>query len=146
LFRTDIEEDVVEAVRRGKGEFALVVESSVIILAYRFEDAIPWEDVPYTWHLQPEDRRVIPLLDASPEARSLLWIALVGADDGIIHAQRGMTLSPAFGRALKLAIREQAMMPFSPTECTSAIRRLCLEFSHPADRLSLAVARTMGNE
>ncbi len=41
----------------------------------------------------------------------MLWITLVGAEDGIIHAQRGMTLSPAFTRELHDAIRTQAMRP-----------------------------------
>jgi len=76
----------------------------------------------------------------------LLWISLVGAEDGIIHAQRGMTLSPGFSRALHDAIRAQALMAFDAKECTLAISRVVLNHPSTIDRLSLAVARTMGNE
>ena len=79
------------------------------------------------------------------EARALLWITLVGAEDGIIHAQRGMTLSPAFTRALHDAIRDQAMGRFDPSDCTAAISRLYLPHLDTVDRLASAVARTMGN-
>jgi hypothetical protein len=70
----------------------------------------------------------------------------VGADDGIIHAQRGMTLSPGFTHVLHAAIRNQAFVAFDAHECMSAIARVCDDYSTTADKLALAVARTMGNE
>ena len=146
LFRSDIHEDIVNEVRRGQAEFALIVEPPLIVLAYRFGQSIPWDDVPYSWHLQPVSWRVVPSVDHSPEARALLWISLVGAEDGIIHAQRGMTLSPSFTRSLHDAIRTQALMAFDPEDCTSAISRVFLNYPSTVDRLSLAEARTMGNE
>ena len=106
---------------------------------------IPWDDAPYSWHLQPEFRRVVPASVVASEARALLWITLVGADDGIIHAQRGMTLSPPFTRALHDAIRTQAMMPFDSRDCTSAMADLYLARPEMLDRLESAVARSMGN-
>ena len=107
----------------------MIVEPPVIVLAYRFGHSIPWSDVPYSWHLQPVAWRVVPSLDHSPEARALLWISLVGADDGIIHAQRGMTLSPCFTRALHDAIRAQALTAFDAEECTTAISQGLSQFS-----------------
>ena len=77
---------------------------------------------PYTWHMQPAHCRVTPPLESSPETRALLWITLVGADDGMIHAQRGMTLAPAFTRTLQDAIRAQASTPFDPDLCTDSHR------------------------
>ncbi len=145
LFHPEIGPDLIDDVRRGPAEFGLIVRQPVIVLAYRFGDAIPWEDTPYSWHLQPEFRRLIPAAVGAPEARALLWITLVGAEDGIIHAQRGMTLSPPFTRALHDAIRTQAMRPFDPCACTSAISNLYLTRPDPIDRLDIAVARTMGN-
>jgi hypothetical protein len=76
----------------------------------------------------------------------LLWISLVGAEDGMIYAQRGMTLSPGFTRALNDAIRAQALMAFDPEECTMAIARVFLDYPTTVARLPLALARTMGNE
>jgi hypothetical protein len=117
-----------------------------MVIAYRFGDAIPWDDVPYSWHLQPKSWRLIPPAEQSPESRALLWITLVDAEDGIIYAQRGVTLSPGFTRSLHGAIRAQALMNFDPEMCTSAISKVFLNYPRVADRLSLATARTAGNE
>jgi hypothetical protein len=145
VFSAEIGPERVDDVRRGPAEFALIVRDAVMVLAYRFGESIPWDDVPYCWHLQPEFRRVIPAAVVAPEARSLLWITLVGADDGIIHAQRGMTLSPPFTRALHDAIRHQAMSPFDSIDCTAAIASLYRPYRDAVHRLESAVARTMGN-
>jgi hypothetical protein len=145
VFSPAIGPELIDDVRRGPAEFALIVQNPVIVLAYRFGESIPWEDVPYCWHLQPEFRRVVPAAVVAPEARALLWITLVGADDGIIHAQRGMTLSPPFTRALHDAIRHQAMSPFDSSDCTAAISSLYPPHQDTVDRLASAVARTMGN-
>ena len=146
LFYPDIHDSMIDDVRQGESEFAIISEPPVIVLAYRFGKAIPWEDVPYTWHLQPASWRVVPSTNHSPETRALLWVSLVGASDGIIHAQRGVALSPSFTLALHNAIRAQALTEFDPDECTLAISRLFLTSRDPVDRLSQAVAHTMGNE
>ena len=101
---------------------------------------------PYTWHMQPAHCRVTPPLESSPETRALLWITLVGADDGMIHAQRGMTLAPAFTRTLHDAIRAQASTPFNPDRCTSVIGDLFVAHPNTLSRLPMAQARTMGNQ
>ena len=132
--------------RRGEVELALIVELPLIVLTYRFGQSIPWNDVPYSWHMQPVSWRVVPSVERSLESRALLWITLVGADDGIIHAQRGVTLSPSFTRSLHGAIRTQALMAFDPEECTSAISKVFLNYPTTVERLALAEARTMGNE
>jgi hypothetical protein len=146
LFRRDMEPDLVTDMLRGLAEFAIIVDHPLIVLAYRFGDSLSWDDVPYSWHLQPAGEREIPSLNCAPETRALLWVSLVGAQDGIVHAQRGMTLSPRFTRTLYDSIREQAMMVFQPKDCTAAVSRLYLNYSSVTERLSLAAARTMGNE
>ena len=145
-FISNIEDDVVYDVRQGEVELALIVELPLIVVAYRFGQSIPWNDVPYSWHLQPMSWRVIPTLKLSLETRALLWITLVGADDGLIHAQRGVTLSPSFTRSLHEAVRAQALMAFDPDDCTSAISKVFLNYPSTVDRLALAQARTLGNE
>jgi hypothetical protein len=145
LFCSDIDDDIVNAVRQGPAEFGLIVQHPVIVLTYCFGLSIPWNDVPYSWHLQPECRQRIPEDNRAPDHRTLLWISLVGADDGIIHAQRGMTLSPGFTRALNEAIRAQALRAFDPQDCTLAISRIFLEYPTTLDRLTLTTVRTMGN-
>jgi hypothetical protein len=146
LFRSDISDDIISEVRRGEVELALIVELPLIVLAYRFGDTLAWNDVPYCWHMQPPSWRTVPSVDCALEARALLWITLVDATDGIIQAQRGVTLSPRFTRSLQEAIRAQALMPFDPDECTTAVSKIFLTYPSTVDRLSLAEARTMGNE
>jgi hypothetical protein len=146
LFHSDITEDMVQDVRQGHSEFALIVEPPVIVLAYRFGRSIPWGDAPYSWHLQSAKWRVVPPLNPSPESRALLWVSLVGAEDGIIRAQRGLTLSPRFTCTLQDAIRAQVVTAFDPGKCTKVISNIFLNHPSTVDRLSLAVARTNGNE
>jgi hypothetical protein len=146
LFHSDLRDEVVHEVRRGEVELALIVELPLIVVTYRFGQSIPWSDVPYSWHLQPMTWRIIPELEPSLQTRALLWITLVGANDGIIHAQRGVTLSPAFTRSLHDAIRTQALTAFDAEDCTSAISKVFLNYSSTVDRLVLAEARTRGNE
>ena len=146
LFLSDVNDHIVHDLRYGEAEFAVIVEHPVLVLAYRFGQSIRWSDVPYTWHMQPAHCRVTPPLESSPETRALLWITLVGADDGMIHAQRGMTLAPAFTRALQDAIRAQASTPFDPDLCTTTIGDLLVAHPNTLSRLHLAQARTLGNQ
>ncbi len=145
LFRSDISKRVVQEVRFGEAEFAATVQLPLIILSYRFGDGIPWGDVPYCWQMEPAHCRIVPPQETSPDSRALLWITLVGAHDGIIHAQRGMTLAPEFTRVLNNAIRAQARLPFDPDRCMTAISELLVSHPDPVSRLARAQARTMGN-
>lgn len=146
LFQAEIGEGAVSDLRQGAAEFALIVDLPLIVFAHRFGGLSTWSDVPFSWHLQPSANRVLPSLTNSPDARDLLWLTLVGSRDGIIHAQRGMTLSPTFSFALRQAILAQATTFFDPAECTLAISRLYISYPDIADRLTLATARTLGNE
>ncbi len=146
LFRRDIDLEMVEDVTRRQAEFALFVEHPLIVLAYRFGESIVWNDVPYCWHLQAAGSRAVPATRDQAEARVLLWATLVSAEDGIIRAQRGLTLSPEFSRALNDAIRTQALTSFDPNAYTSAISRAYVGHGPTETRLSLALSRTMGNE
>jgi hypothetical protein len=146
LFHGDIDEQMIQDVKYGEAEFAVITKPPVIVLAYRFGSSIPWNDVPYCWHFQPAHWRVIPDREASPEARALLWITLVEARDGIIRAQRGMTLAPEFTSTLHAAIRAQARVPFDPDRCTAAVSDLLVAHPSTFARLPLAQARTIGNQ
>lgn len=145
LFHPAVDESIVEDVKRGEAEFAVIVEHPVLFLAYRFGANGAWSDVPYCWHMQPPHSRILPAPESSPEARALLWITLVGAHDGIIHAQRGMTLAPGFTRILHDAIRAQAHAGFHPYKCMDAMKDLLVTHPSTAHRLPLARARTVGN-
>ena len=85
-------------------------------------------------------------LEGSADSRAFLWITLVSATDGIIRAQRGLTLSPNFSRVLNAVVRAQALMPFDPEECIGAISRIYLTRAASSSHWSSAIAYTMGNE
>jgi hypothetical protein len=145
IFHPDIDEGLIHDVKRGELEFALMVQHPVLLLAYRFGASRAWSDIPYCWHMQPSHARIVPPTEASPEARALLWISLVGAGDGLIHAQRGVTLAPEFTRALHEAIRAQAESCFQPYRCMDALADLLITRPSTMHRLPLAQARTVGN-
>ncbi len=145
LFVQSIDARIIDDVRRGEAEFAMVGESPVFLLAYRMGERAGWSAVPFGWHLQHAESRVVPSLDASPEARALLWISLVGADDGIIHAQRGVALGPAFTRSLHKAIQTQATTSFNSLECMLAMSELPRDESSLSRWIDEADVRTMAN-
>lgn len=145
LFVSSPTPEMVAGVRRGEARFALSEVGPVFYLAYWFEGSPGWADVPYCWHLQHREQRATPPTAASPESRALLWISLVGADDGLIHAQRGVTLSPEFTRELHRAIRAQAAAPFDPLECALSIAEACRERPDAERRLDSAYAWSAGN-
>jgi len=146
LFRPKITQDLIEDIRRGPAEFALVVEKPIFILSFRLGESAEWGDAPYCWHLQPESRKLIPSFEPEyKDLRSLLWVTLVGSEDGIIHAQRGFTLSPEFTGSLHEAIRSQAMRSFDPLQCAITVGSIFNDRSSVEDRLERASARTFGN-
>ncbi len=145
VFQPGLDDETVQDVKRGQAEFALVVREPILLLAYRFGDAGVWADTPYCWHMHPPHTRLIPPDETSNESRALLWITLVGADDGIIHAQRGVTLAPDFTRVLHDALRRQAHGGFRSDDCVAALSDLLVHHPSTADRLALACSKTIGN-
>jgi hypothetical protein len=131
----------VEAVRRGRSEFALYSEADLIVLCYRFEGKranIPWSDASYQWHLVPPAERVMPADPAglTPESRVPLHVVLVNAIGGLIEAMRVVTLSPELTRALFAAIRSQAAAPWDREAHDRAL--VDLYRTHTSDRLAAA--------
>ena len=146
LFHSRIDDRLVNDVRSGETEFAVVVSRPLVVLAFRFSDSIPWNDVPYCWYMYPPHCRMAPPKEFSTHTRALLWATLVGANDGVIHAQRGLTLSPEFTRVLHDAIRAQVSTPFDPHAYMVSVNDLLAAHPNPLERLSLAQIRTIGNQ
>ncbi len=144
IFASRITPRLIDDVRRGETEFALTIDGPVMHLAHRFGADGRWGDVPYVWRLQDPDERAVP--SATPAGqRTLLWVSLVGSDDGLIHAQRGVALGPDFTLALHEAIQAQAFSPFDPLECILAFHELLDERPDADQRLRRATARAVGN-
>ena len=146
LFRHDISREMVHEVRQGEIELALIAELPLIVLAYRFGEVITWDDVPYSWHLQPASCDVIPSVDCSPHARahcsgSPLWVPMM-----VSFKRSGASLCRHSLRTRCNPPYASGVMPFNPDECTTAISKVFLDYPKTVDRLVLAKARTMGNE
>jgi len=97
----------LQDVRKGNAQFAILPYRSVLFLLFRFGDG-GWSDAPFAWWMVPEDQRILPPTDLTPESRSLLNVILVGADDGLIKVLRLVTLSPHFTREMFACIHRQA--------------------------------------
>jgi hypothetical protein len=123
-------------VRKGRADFALVVDPPVLMLCYRLGDGIHWSDAPFSWHRVPADQRALPP-DTEPVQRALLHAVLIDANNGIIRAMRAMSLSPSFTAALHRAIRAQAAIPWEPRayDATLALlqRRTSAELAEGAE-------------
>ena len=136
----------VEAVRKGRCEFGLVVDGPIIFLLYRFHPAIDWSDATYSWHLVPETERTLPQPEGA-ETRALLHVDLIEADSGLVRALRVVTFSPAFTRALHSAIRQQAASPWPGREAyDDALASVYKRYPTSKDLLRRAVARSVGGE
>jgi hypothetical protein len=134
----------VEAVRKGRCDFAVAVEGPVIFLLYCFRPAADWSDAPYSWHLLPETEQALPDVEG-PETRALLQVVLTDAQTGLVRVLRAVTFSPSFTRALHRAIRQQAASPWPGRAAyDAALRDLYRRYATSEDLLRRAVAWTVG--
>lgn len=145
VFHRGVSPRLIDDFGRGSSEFALIAEAPILVFAFRFGATIPWSTALYSWHLQSESRRVVPRRASDRDARAFLWTTLVGCDDGVIHAQRGLTLGPEFRLALNRSIRSQSARAFDPRRCMAAVGSLIANRADGVPRLDLALARTVGN-
>lgn len=153
LFLEDPSRHEIDAVRKGPCEFALYVEPPLISLCYQFADArghgLPWSDANYSFHQVREklpDEAQLPIgwEEGSPETRALLDVILIDAASGIVRAQRAVTWSPEFTRAIHRAIREQAHRPWDAAEYARAQRELYQHYPTSAALLAACQYRTKG--
>jgi hypothetical protein len=124
-FRPDPGEAESERFRSSVMELAIIVETPLVVLGFRFGEAGDWETVPYAWPLSAGRRgRYVPPAQVKPGTRALLWATLVDARTGVIRAQRGVALEPEFTLALNAAIRAQVRTPFNGGSYVQAIAKL----------------------
>lgn len=111
MFLTRLTAQDIDAIANGPMRLGLLVEPPVIMLVYRFGEAVPYSDAPYSIHMVPEGERTPPS-DINADERQLLQIILVSAETGIIRALRVVTFTETFSRRLHQAIRDQLAAPF----------------------------------
>jgi hypothetical protein len=128
----------VRAIRKGRAEFRLLVESGVIFLLYRFEGNARWSDCPYSYHLVPAEQRQLPFDLPTPESRAMLQVLLVDAHTAILKVIRTCSLSPSFSRRLHEAIGDQAVRTdFSKTAYAATLTALYRKYPS-ANRMAAA--------
>src|SRR5262249_22266470 len=111
------------AVLRDECEFALVVDEPLVVLCYRFGEAIPWSSV-VVERAEPSPCERDPSTPVEPsDVRALLSVRLLDGDRNA-RATRNVTLSLGFSRALREAIRDQGRMGSDPRAFDQALDRL----------------------
>ena len=135
----------VRCYRAAWARFALHVAGPSILLAFRFGN-LPWCDAPYTWHLVPDDQRVLPPADLGSDARTLIRVFLVSADDGVVRALRAMTWSPEFTRAMHRAIRRQSAQPWDRLAYDRTLNAIYAQHRSSASLAKVAVVSCTGGD
>jgi len=133
-------DDLIEAVRHGEAEFALVIEDPMALLCYRFGAEGPWSAVSVLGH------RSLPDGPAPHESRALLSITLAEAASRNVLAFRNVTLSLDFSRALRECIRDQGRLSFDPREQSRALNRLLRRCPNDRALVAFATVRTFGGQ
>jgi hypothetical protein len=138
-------DDHVAAVRRGRAEFALLVDEPLIIVCSRFGAALPWAEGVFHWHRVPRPERAWPALADGPDAGAALDVSLVEALDGRVRTSRRVTLSPSFTRVLHEAILEQARFTYDPSEVDRALATLFRRYPTVEAMVAFATVRSVAD-
>jgi hypothetical protein len=107
LFMSEPTSEEIAAVRRGSMRLGVAEAGGCLFVLYSVGDLTG--DVPYEWHLAPQDRRSLPELP-TPRSRLLVHVFLVDADTGVIGAMRQVTMSARVSRLLVDAMRRQSQV------------------------------------
>lgn len=108
----------IQAVRAGRTEYVWIDSDTAGVLAYRCVPGLPWQDTPYTPHL---DATYTP-----PTSRGhlLVHIVLVDAASGIIRAMRQVSWPPEFAAAVMATVTRLADAPTAPSAHHAAVDAL----------------------
>lgn len=136
----------INSVKNGAAEFALFVESSLILFCYRFLPELPWSDAPFSIRMVPDSERTIPEIPEPFEERHLLHVVLINAATGVISALRSLTFSPEFTAELHMAIRRQAELEYSQSQFDSALARVYNRYPRTEDLIPHTAARCDGGK
>lgn len=152
LFFTSPDPGEVEGAAVGTAEFALLVERDALFLLFQFGGGepgvgLPWADASYNWWLNPPEMRTLPNPEPDSEERALLSVFLIDAATGILRAQRALTFSSEFTRALHAAIRKQSRTAWEgPAAYGKALDRLYRRYPDPTALLAAASVHCQGGE
>jgi hypothetical protein len=137
----------IAAVQTGQAAFALILEPPLLMLVFRFGDAVPWSVAPCRWQQVPSvDRYESSWEDLAPGECAWVSISLVDAEGGRVCARRTVPLSPILTRAWNAAIRRLAGRSCSEARYSAALSQFSRRFPHANALLSLAIATSVDGE
>jgi hypothetical protein len=120
----------VAAVQRGKAKFAWIDSEHTAVLAFRFDDGVPWSDTPYTPHREHTDT---PAGLPPGDGHLLVVVVLVDAATGIVRAIRAVTWPPRFAGAVRRSLDRLLAAPFSPQAADAALEALYARYPKTAE-------------
>jgi hypothetical protein len=134
----------IRAVGFGQAAFALVVDTPLMVLCYRFGDAIPWSLAPYHWHRIPPAKRYVAVGDSNEsEAQAKVRISLMEAEGNRLRVRRIAPLSVSLTRAWNSAIRKQAGKSCSEARYLAALAQFVRRYPNSNSLLSRAIATSV---
>jgi hypothetical protein len=129
-----------QSVSRGPCEFGLVVDGPVIFFLSRFLPGVPWNDAPFSIHKEPQQQRMLPPLP-EPEEQALLVVHLVNTANGMLVAQRAVTLGAEFTLVLHRAIQDQASQAWDEAAYHQHVNATYRRYPLPQDLSKKAVIK-----
>ncbi len=127
LFLNSPTTEEIKDISNGDARFALYAKDSLVVLLFKFGNAIQWSDAPYSYHRLPADQQQRP-----PEITAkdfvLLHIVLVDAATGVIKALRAIGMPPPFAQALHQSINTQADMMWDAAEYDRQLQALFSQY------------------
>ncbi|HEV3165203.1 MAG TPA: hypothetical protein VGZ22_14345 [Isosphaeraceae bacterium] len=142
-----VTERETRAVGFGRASFALVVEPPLIMLCYRFGDAIPWSLAPYRWHrIRPVERFASSRELQGAGAKANVRVSLVEAESERLRVCRVAPLSIALTRAWNAAIRRHVGKSCTEARFSAALAQFSRRYPHPESLLTHAIATSVDGE
>ena len=121
----------VEAVRSGVPKFAWIDAGACALLAWTFGDGIPWNDAPYSPHLeQPGDVPGIPAGAGNPAA---VAVVLVDAATGVVRALRNTSWPTDFASVVRDSIARMAAGPVDMNAIDASMASLYITYPDTAE-------------
>jgi hypothetical protein len=137
----------IDAVSSAPAAFALVVEPPLLMLLFRFGDAIPWSVARCQWSEVPAAERCESCGDGvDSQGNASVRVCLVDAEEGRVCARRTEPISLFLSRAWSAAIRRLGSRGCSEARYCAALAQFSRRFPHANSLLSLAIATSVEGE
>jgi len=141
--------DELRAVKTSQAEFAIVEQSTIGVLLFRFGEALPWSDGAFNilegGRVRLETIASIQSTTLQGDQRSILTTVLVEARSNVVQAIRVVSLSPAMSHEFLALLRRQITIgPITDAEMHACVAALYRRYPSTAGMLPISKARCIG--